>query len=59
MERIIFPATIGGAILFIAIFGFVFATGQTFGQRCTAAGWFGFEHEKCVSRLVSGGYVYE
>jgi hypothetical protein len=40
------------------LIGFVFATGQTFGQRCDAAGFSGAEHERCVMRVQRGGPVY-
>lgn len=39
------------AVLIIA----VFATGQTFGQRCEAAGYTDEAHIACVSRLSMGG----
>lgn len=46
------------ALLLVALLiGFVFATGQTFGQRCAAAGFSGAAFESCVNRLVGGGAV--
>lgn len=32
----------------------VFATGSTFGQRCSAMGYTGLEHNNCVIALSQG-----
>lgn len=51
-------AMIYGAItgfgLSIVLVGFVVATGQTFGQRCTAMGYDGTAKEKCIEDFSSG-----
>lgn len=49
-----FAAGVGGAL---AIIGVVFATGQTFGQRCKAAYAEPIEVELCVERLSAGGPI--
>lgn len=36
------------------VIGFVIATGSTFGQRCSAMGYTGLEHNKCVIELSQG-----
>ena len=38
----------------ILIMGFVLATGSTFGQRCSAMGYTGLDHNKCVIELSQG-----
>lgn len=49
-----------GVVLAVVLTVFVFATGQTFSQRCAAiydtpsAEW-----ERCVDRLSKGGPAYE
>ena len=44
----------GGALLFLAQLGWVLATGQTFGQRCSAMGHQGEAHAACVRDLARG-----
>jgi hypothetical protein len=39
---------------YILIMFFVFATGSTFGQQCSAMGYTGLEHNKCVIELSQG-----
>jgi hypothetical protein len=44
-------------LLHILIMFFVFlvlATGSTFGQRCSAMGYTGLDHNKCVIELSQG-----
>lgn len=53
MRYLIFGSVLG-VISFIALFGFVVATGQTFGQRCTAMEFAGSAHAECVNALSEG-----
>lgn len=54
-ERNIFTIIVIGLFWFAALVATVFITGQTFGQRCTAAGYQGSEHRQCVQKLSQGG----
>lgn len=44
-----------GIVIFVLIFLSVILTGQTFGQRCTAADFAESDHRECVTRLTMGG----
>lgn len=49
-------AAVCGVLLAFLLFGFVLATGQTFGQRCSAAYEKGTaDWRACVHRLAEGG----
>jgi len=43
-----------GSILAAILIVLVFATGSTFGQRCTKAGYEAEEFKACVDRLAKG-----
>ena len=43
-----------GVTLFLVLLAIVFATGATFGQRCTAMGYSDLEHSQCVTTLATG-----
>lgn len=45
--------TRAGVVLFLIILAFVFATGSTFGQRCTAMGYTGPDHAQCVESFAA------
>jgi hypothetical protein len=54
MEKIFVITVITGLVLSILLVGFVFATGSTFGQRCSAMGYTGLDHNNCVTTLSQG-----
>ena len=47
-------AMIAGVLVAVALIIFVFATGQTFGQRCAKLYADGPNQDACVSRLAHG-----
>ena len=53
MEKVILHGAATGFGAFLALVLLVFATGQTFGQRCAAAGFSGQQMEACIHRLSS------
>lgn len=57
-NRLFGPSVVVMAV-FAGIIVAVFATGSTFDQRCSRAGYAGAAHERCVLRLYDGGPVYE
>lgn len=44
-----------GFVLACVLYGVVIATGQTFGQRCSAAGHTGEDWSRCVRAMAKGG----
>lgn len=57
MEKIFSITVITGLALSVLLVGFVFATGSTFGQRCSAMGYTGLDHKNCVIALSQGKEV--
>ena len=48
----------GGLLFFLALYGVVLATGQTFGQRCTAMSQTGQAWRRCVDTLSSSATTF-
>lgn len=48
-------AILGGIAMLITLF----VTTQSFGVKCTKAGYKGAAHELCVNRGANGGPIYE
>lgn len=48
-------AIIGGITMLITFF----VATQSFGVKCTKAGYEGAAHERCVNRAANGGPIYE
>ena len=51
------PFAVVFAIFFLPLIA-ALLLGATFGQRCSAAGYEGAQHERCVDRISKGGFVY-
>jgi hypothetical protein len=54
MEKIFSITVITGLALSVLLVVLVFATGSTFGQRCSAMGYTGLDHNNCVIELSQG-----
>ncbi len=57
MEKIFSITVVTALALLVLLVVFVFATGSTFGQRCSAMGYTGLDHNNCVIALSQGKEV--
>jgi ABC-type microcin C transport system permease subunit YejB len=53
-EKLVVIGFVSGIATFALLLIFVFATGSTFGQRCTAMGYSGDDWSQCVDGLSRG-----
>jgi membrane protein DedA with SNARE-associated domain len=53
-EKFAVISVIGGLTTFAILLSLVFATGSTFGQRCSEMGYTGTDHRICVTALTKG-----
>jgi hypothetical protein len=56
-EKITIIVSVGGLLASIVLIGLVFATGSTFGQRCSDMGYTDTKHSECVTNLSKGKVV--
>ena len=57
MEKIFSITVVTALALSVLLVVFVFATGSTFGQRCSAMGYTGLDYNNCVIALSQGKEV--
>ena len=57
MEEIFSITVVTAFALWVLLVVFVFATGSSFGQRCSAMGYTGLDHTNCVIALSQGKEV--
>lgn len=55
MRKVLVISCFCGVAASMALIAMVFITGQTFGQRCTAANKVGADFSRCVKRVAAGG----